>query len=131
MNSFILWLLDFVEEAASLLGYRMFCQLFLIWIKKNYFYSTFLGLIPTLFIINSVGSGIENLIDKNINLTFKDIVFDPGIYWPIIIFLFLLFISIIIKGKLFKGENNENKKSWYIFLAYLVFISNNLELWIS
>ena len=79
--------------------------------KKNYFYSTFLGLIPTLLIINSLGSGIENLIDKNINLTFKDIIFDPGIYWPILIFLLFLLISIFIKGKLFKGDNNENKKS--------------------
>ena len=37
---------------------------------KNYFYSSLLGLVPGLFILNSLGSGIEKLIQVNKNLTF-------------------------------------------------------------
>ena len=31
---------------------------------KNYLYSTFLGLIPSVFIINSLGEGMEKIIEK-------------------------------------------------------------------
>ena len=40
---------------------------------KNYFYSTFLGLTPTIFIINSIGSGIEGIIDSQEDPSFIDI----------------------------------------------------------
>ena len=32
---------------------------------KNYIYATFIGLVPTTFIICSIGSGIENIIENN------------------------------------------------------------------
>jgi len=33
----------------------------------NYFWSTFLGMIPSLFIMISIGSGLEEIIDQNLN----------------------------------------------------------------
>ena len=78
--------LDFVEERHPFWIQNVLPVIFDM-NKKNYFYSTS-GLIPTLFIINSLGSGIENLIDKNINLTFKDIVFDPEFIGLLLFFYF-------------------------------------------
>ena len=64
---------------------------------KNYFYSSLLGLIPSTFIINSLGSGIEKLIEKNENLSLLGAVTEPGIYYPLIGFGIILIISFLIK----------------------------------
>ena len=69
---------------------------------KNYFYATFFGLFPNVFIINSLGSGLEKLIEMNDTLTYSKIIFNPEIYWPIIGFLFLLFVSFLVRKKFFK-----------------------------
>ncbi len=69
---------------------------------KNYIYATFLGLVPTVFVINSLGEGIENLIESNENIGYKNIITDPGIYIPLIGFLIILIISYFIKKKIFE-----------------------------
>ena len=68
---------------------------------KNYFYSSLLGLIPSVFIINSLGSGIEKLIEKNENPSMLDAITDPGIYYPLVCFGIILIISFFIKQKFF------------------------------
>ena len=73
---------------------------------KNYFFSTFIGLIPTVFIINSLGSGVESLIEDNDTLTFSDVLFAPEIYLPITCFLILIFLSLFLKNKFFKNWLN-------------------------
>ena len=69
---------------------------------KNYIYATFLGLVPTVFVINSLGEGIENLIENNKNIDYKNIFTDPGIYVPLIGVLIILLIPYFIKKKIFK-----------------------------
>jgi len=69
---------------------------------KNYFYATFFGLFPSVFIVNSLGSGFEKLIRENETLSYLDVIFYPGIYWPIIGFTIVLILSFLIKKKLFK-----------------------------
>ena len=69
---------------------------------KNYIYSTLAGLIPTIFIINSLGSGIKNLINVNNSLSYKSIILDSEIYVPLLFFLMILTISFFIKNKFFK-----------------------------
>ena len=71
--------------------------------SKNYFYASLLGLVPSLFILNSLGSGIEKLIQSNTNLNFMNIISEPGIYWPILGFIFILISSYFIKKYLFKS----------------------------
>tara|TARA_Y100000992_G_C21269431_1_gene495810 strand:+ start:807 stop:1526 length:720 start_codon:yes stop_codon:yes gene_type:complete len=68
---------------------------------KNYFNSTLLGLLPSVFIINSLGEGMEKVIGKESVPTYYDIISDPNIYLPIIGFLALLIISYFIKKKYF------------------------------
>ena len=69
---------------------------------KNYFYATFIGLLPSVFIISSLGSGFEKLIAKNESLSYLNVILNPEIYWPIIGFIAILIISFFIRKRLFK-----------------------------
>ncbi len=68
---------------------------------KNYFYSSFLGLIPSVFIINSLGEGIEIIIENEKVPTYYEIITDPNIYFPLLGFAVLLIISFFAKKKIF------------------------------
>jgi len=70
---------------------------------KNYFFATFFGMMPQLFVGTSLGSAIENLIKQNEELpTFIDILTSKDIYYPIVAFIILLLTSIFIRKKLYK-----------------------------
>ena len=69
---------------------------------KNYIISTFFGLIPTIFIISSLGSGIKSVIGENNSISYKNIISDPEIYWPLIGFLIILITSFLCKKIFFK-----------------------------
>jgi len=70
---------------------------------KNYFYSSLIGLVPGIFIINCLGSGIENIIKNNEKFNYSNIISDPGIYLPLIGFVIIVLFSVLIKKKLFKS----------------------------
>ena len=64
----------------------------------NYFWSTFLGLLPSLFLVVSIGSGIEELIDQNLEApTIIDLITSSSIYIPLIAFFSLLGITIFFR----------------------------------
>ena len=69
---------------------------------KNYIFATLLGLVPTTFISVALGSGLEKIIQNNINPSFFDILFSPNIYWPLIGFIVLILISYFLGKKFFK-----------------------------
>jgi hypothetical protein len=70
---------------------------------KNYFFGTLIGMIPQLFIMVSIGSGLEKIIDSNNTPpSFFEIIFSKDIYLPLIAFLFIVIISILLKKKLYK-----------------------------
>ena len=70
----------------------------------NYFWSTFLGMIPSLFIINSIGSGLEEIIDQNLNApSVIDLITSPSIYIPLIAFFCLLIITIFFRKVFYKN----------------------------
>ena len=70
---------------------------------KNYFFATFIGMTPQLFIGTSLGSGIEKIINQNEKLpTFFDILSTKDIYYPLLAFILLILISIFIKKKVYK-----------------------------
>ena len=66
---------------------------------KNYFYSTLLGLVPMVFIINSLGAGIENLIDTNNSLSILTIIKAPEIYLPIMGFFLIMILAYFVKKR--------------------------------
>ncbi len=71
---------------------------------KNYFFSTFFGIIPGVFLIASIGSGMEKIIDLNSKVpTISDIIFSPDIYLPLLAFFILIFTTIIFRKKFYKN----------------------------
>ena len=69
---------------------------------KNYIIATFIGSMPSMFVTVALGSGIEKVIDQNVELSISTVLFSPEIYIPIIAFFIILFIAFIIKKFYFK-----------------------------
>jgi len=70
---------------------------------KNYFMGTFIGIMPSIFITCSLGSGLNNAIFKFENFPSITVLLSlPEIYLPIIAFISILIISIIIKKFFFR-----------------------------
>ena len=68
---------------------------------KNYFFGSFLGFIPQVFIACFLGSGLSNQIAKNARPpSFFEMIKSFEIYGPILAFFFLLILAFILK-KLF------------------------------
>ena len=62
----------------------------------NFFFATFIGIIPQIFLAVSIGSGIEKLIDKNLEAPgFLELISSSEIYIPLIGFFILLTLSIL------------------------------------
>ena len=71
---------------------------------KNYFFGSFLGMIPQGFIIVSLGSGISKIIKNNDSIpTIKELLLSSEIYLPIIGFIFLIFLTIMLKKFFYKN----------------------------
>ena len=70
----------------------------------NFFWSTFLGIIPSSFLIISIGSGLEDIIDKNLEAPkLIDLITSPSIYVPMIAFFSLLIITIFFRKLFYKN----------------------------
>ena len=70
----------------------------------NYFWSTFLGMIPSLFIMISIGSGLEEIINQNLNApSVIDLITSPSIYIPLIAFFGLLIVTIFFRKVFYKN----------------------------
>ncbi|WP_440647303.1 TVP38/TMEM64 family protein [Candidatus Pelagibacter sp. HIMB1521] len=70
---------------------------------KNFLFATLLGIIPQVFLVVSIGSGIEKLIDENSEVPeIADIIFSPDIYIPLLTFFVLISISIIFRKKFYR-----------------------------
>ena len=62
----------------------------------NFFFATLIGIIPQIFLAVSIGSGIEKLIDKNLEAPgFLELILSSEIYIPLIGFFILVILSII------------------------------------
>ena len=65
---------------------------------KNFFFATFIGIIPQIFLAVSIGSGLEKIIEENIEAPkIIDIIFSPDIYLPLSAFICLVIISIFFR----------------------------------
>ena len=69
---------------------------------KNYIIATFIGSTPSMFVTVALGSGMEKVIDQNVELSISTVLFSPEIYTPIIAFFIILFLAFIIKKFYFK-----------------------------
>jgi len=71
---------------------------------KNFFNATFIGIIPQIFLAVSIGSGLEKVIEQNsVAPGILDLISTKDIYIPLIIFVFLLFFSFLIRKIFYKS----------------------------
>ena len=65
---------------------------------KNYFLGSFIGMTTQIFIWTFLGSGIENIINKNIKFpSIIDLILSPDIYIPIILFITVIILALILR----------------------------------
>ena len=70
----------------------------------NFFWSTFLGIVPSLFLVISIGSGLEEIIDKNLEApSMIDLISSSSIYIPLIAFIVLLIITVLLRKLFYKN----------------------------
>tara|TARA_B100001057_G_scaffold338850_1_gene339593 strand:+ start:54 stop:773 length:720 start_codon:yes stop_codon:yes gene_type:complete len=70
----------------------------------NFFMATFLGMLPQIFVVASIASGLEKIIDKNIEAPgILEVITTPNIYIPLIIFAGLLIVVIFIRKIFYKN----------------------------
>tara|TARA_Y100001958_G_C20832078_1_gene282398 strand:- start:50 stop:601 length:552 start_codon:yes stop_codon:yes gene_type:complete len=69
---------------------------------SNFFFATLIGIIPQIFLIASIGSGLEKIIDENLEVpTIKDIIYSSEIYIPLGIFVCLVIITLFLRKKFY------------------------------
>ncbi|MDA8537553.1 VTT domain-containing protein [Candidatus Pelagibacter bacterium] len=70
---------------------------------SNFFWSTLIGILPSIFLIVSIGSGLEKIIDQNLEAPrIKDIIFSPEIFIPVTIFAVFIVLTIIARKIFYK-----------------------------
>ena len=70
----------------------------------NFFWSTLIGLTPQLFLVVSIGSGLEKIIKQNLESPrIIDLIYSPDIYIPMLAFVALIIITIIAKKTFYKN----------------------------
>jgi len=71
---------------------------------SNFFFATLIGITPGLFLLVSIGSGLEKIIDQNLEAPgITDIIYSPDIYIPIIAFAGLVILTIIARKLFYKN----------------------------
>ena len=71
---------------------------------KNYFFGTFLGMMPQAFIMASLGSGISETIKINDSMpSMMELLSSSKIYLPVVSFIFLVFLTIFLKKIFYKN----------------------------
>ena len=72
---------------------------------SNFFYATFIGIIPQIFLVVSIGSGLEKIIDQNTEApSIIDLITLKEIYIPLIVFGFLIIISFIVRKIFYRNR---------------------------
>ena len=70
---------------------------------RNYFIATVVGSLPSMFVTVAIGSGIEKVIDENVQLNATKVITSPDIYMPLIGFFIILISAFILKKVFFKN----------------------------
>ena len=69
----------------------------------NFFWSTMIGILPQLFLICSIGSGLEKIIDQNLKApNMIELVSSKDIYIPLVSFVFLVIVTIFLRKFFYK-----------------------------
>ena len=70
---------------------------------SNFFLATLIGLTPQLFLVVSIGSGLEKIIEQNLEAPrIVDLLYSPDIYIPLLGFFILIIFTVILKNIFYK-----------------------------
>ena len=70
---------------------------------SNFFFATLIGIVPQIFLVVSIGSGLEKIIENNLEVpNVSDIIFSPDIYTPLIVFAILIIITFLLRKKFYR-----------------------------
>ena len=71
----------------------------------NFFLATLIGIIPQVFLIASIGSGLEKVIEDNLEAPgISDIITTPEIYIPLITFISLIILTLFLRKFFYKKK---------------------------
>ena len=71
---------------------------------KNYFFATLIGIVPGIYLVTSIGSGLEKIIEQNTEVpSITEIIYSPYIYIPLIAFFGLLLMTIFLRKTFYKN----------------------------
>jgi len=71
---------------------------------RNFFWATLIGITPQLFLVVSIGSGLEKVINQNLEApSMADLIYSSDIYIPMLAFIGLVLITIIAKKIFYKN----------------------------
>jgi uncharacterized membrane protein YdjX (TVP38/TMEM64 family) len=69
----------------------------------NFFWATLIGLTPQLFLVVSIGSGLEKIIEQNLEAPrIIDLIYSPDVYIPMLGFFILIIFTVILKNFFYK-----------------------------
>tara|TARA_A100001015_G_scaffold135253_1_gene150073 strand:+ start:3338 stop:4060 length:723 start_codon:yes stop_codon:yes gene_type:complete len=69
----------------------------------NFLLATLIGIIPQVFLVVSIGSGLESIISQNLKPpSIIDIISSPNIYLPLGTFFFLIIITVFLRSVFYK-----------------------------
>ena len=69
----------------------------------NFFCATLIGILPQIFLICSIGSGLEKIIQENVDPPkIMDLIISPDIYIPLIIFACIIIITFFLRKLFYK-----------------------------
>ena len=71
---------------------------------SNFFLATLIGLMPQLFLIVSIGSGLEKIITENLEPPkISDLIYSPDIYIPLFAFIIFIVLTIVARKVFYKN----------------------------
>ncbi len=69
----------------------------------NFFWATLIGVSPQIFLMCALGSGLEKVIDQNVEApSLFELIFLPDIYIPLVIFACLVIMTIFLRKLFYK-----------------------------
>ena len=70
----------------------------------NFFFASLIGIVPQIFLVVSIGSGLEKIIDQNSELPkITEVIFSSEIYIPILAFFSLVLTTIFLRKSFYKN----------------------------
>ena len=73
---------------------------------SNFFLATLIGITPQLFLVVSIGSGLEKIIEQNLEAPrIIDLIYSPDIYIPFLGFFMLVITCLALKKVFYKSKS--------------------------